>query len=232
MFLNQDSNFILKAQLTNAVAVSQVEISVTYKDNTDAYHPDAIVATNDTTPLTLLPAPSSGVINIVELIKIYNPDTQANTVKILANDIVIYTCTVESNQSAILSQDCIGNGLGYNPASIDLSNLAPTGKDIISKLSKSSSSYINLTLGSSGSTYIAPANGKLHLAKYSTAVGQYVAFYNLNAEYASPNSYAPASGYCMQTTIDCKKNDQILIEYTTAGSTYRYRFIYDEGSNP
>ena len=31
MFLNQDSSFVLKAQLTNAVATSQLEVSVTYK---------------------------------------------------------------------------------------------------------------------------------------------------------------------------------------------------------
>ncbi len=66
---------------------------VTYKDNTDVYHPDAVVATNNTTAVTLLDAPSEGVVNIVELIKVYNPDTQANTVQILANDTVIYTYT-------------------------------------------------------------------------------------------------------------------------------------------
>jgi len=47
MFLNQDSNFTLQAQLTGTVAESQPEISVTYSDNTDTFHPDAIVATND-----------------------------------------------------------------------------------------------------------------------------------------------------------------------------------------
>src|SRR5512133_2434353 len=100
MFFNQDSTVVLKAQLANAVATSQLEVSVTYRDNTDAYHPDKIVQTTGTTAVTLLDAPSSGVINIVELIKIYNPDTQSNTVQILANSTVIFTCSVGAGQSA------------------------------------------------------------------------------------------------------------------------------------
>lgn len=118
MFLNQDSSFVLSAQLTNTAA-SQVEISVSYKDNTDTYHPDAIVATNDTTPVVLLSAPSSGVVNLVETVKLYNPDTQAHTVQILASAKVVYTCTVGANQSLVLSEEVTGNGLGYTPLAVD-----------------------------------------------------------------------------------------------------------------
>jgi hypothetical protein len=229
MFLNQDSTFVLKAKLANAVVASQLEISVTYKDNTDTYHADKVVQTTGTTAVTLLDEPSSGVVNLVELIKIYNPDTQSNTVQILANDTVIFTCTVGANQSAILSESGISNGLGYTPANADLSNLTSTGKKTSSRLSKPSGTFVDLTLPATESSYTAPANGRLHLAKYSTAVGQYVGLYSLTSAYASPNAYSPGVGYVMQTTIDCKKDDQILIQYTAVGSTFRYRFIYDEG---
>lgn len=105
MFLNQDSNFVLRAKLTNAAATSQAMISVSYHDNTDTYHPDAIVSTNDTTPVVLLAAPSGGLVNIVETIKIYNPDSKANTVEILAGDTVIYACSIGSKESLVLSEE-------------------------------------------------------------------------------------------------------------------------------
>lgn len=117
MFLNQDSNFALSARLTEAVTASQVQVSVTYRDNTDNYHPDAIVATNDTTAVTLLVAPSDGVVNIVETIKIYNPDTKANTVEFLAGDTVIYACTVSSKESLVLSEESFGSVTTTNSGS-------------------------------------------------------------------------------------------------------------------
>lgn len=119
MFLNQDSNFVLKAQLTNAATTSQAEISVSYHDNTGNYHPDVIVSTNDTTPVVLLVEPSSSLINIVETIKIYNSDSKANTIEILAGDTVIYTCTVGSKESLVLSEEVTSNGLGYIPLASD-----------------------------------------------------------------------------------------------------------------
>lgn len=118
MFLQQDSNFTLQARLADTVAVSQVELSVTYRDNTDSYHPDVTVATSNTTPVVLLEPPSNGVINLVELIKIFNPDTQAHKVQILAGNKVIYTCTIGADQSLIISEEG-GNGLGYTPLAVD-----------------------------------------------------------------------------------------------------------------
>ncbi len=119
MFFNQDSTCVLKAKLTDAVATSQLKISVTYRDNTDNYHQDAIVSTNGAIAVTLLAAPVGSVVNIVELIKIYNPDTEANTVQILANDDVIYTCTVGANQSVTLSEGGINTGIGSNSTQLE-----------------------------------------------------------------------------------------------------------------
>lgn len=119
MFLKQDSNFILQAKLINPVIVSQLEISVTYKDNTNADYSDVIVATNNTAVVTLLAAPPAKTVNLVELIKIYNPDTQANTIQILAGSNVVYTCTVGSKDSVILSDANISNGLGFMPLAAD-----------------------------------------------------------------------------------------------------------------
>lgn len=228
MFFNQNSDCVLKAKLAGAVATTQLEISVTYKDNTDVYHPDAIVATNDTTAVTLLDAPSEGVVNIVELIKIYNPDTQANTVQILANNTVMFNCTVGAGQSAIISAEGI-SGSVYTPANVDLSNLTTAGKEVAAKVSMPSNSYIDLTLGASGSTYTAPADGYIIFSKSATAAYQHICLQNNSAGSLRSRQNAPIANACMAIFIPVKKNDQILYEYSMGGATENFRFIYAQG---
>lgn len=114
MFLNQGSSFTLQAKLTGAVVSSPVEISVTYTDNTGIYHSDVILPTNDLTPVVLLSAPPENTVNIVESIKIYNPDTQSNTIQILAGDKVVYTCTAAPGESLILSEAGASNSINSN----------------------------------------------------------------------------------------------------------------------
>lgn len=231
MFFNQDSTCVLKAKLANSVATSQLGISVTYKDNTGIYHQDAVVATNNTTAVTLLDAPSSGTVNIVELIKIYNPDTQSNTVQILKDNTVIFTCTVGANQSVVLSEQSISNGLGYIPANADLNNLTSDGKSKVSNLAMPSNSYMNLTLGASGSSYILPADGYVMLQKNSTAANQYVAVTNITngMRCGMQNGYSPGVAYCMNALAFGKQGDTICIEYTAVGSTITFEFIYAQG---
>lgn len=226
MFFNQDSTCVLKAKLAGAVATSQLKISVTYRNNIGDYHQDVVATTNGTTEITLLAAPEGAVVNIVELIKIYNPDTQANTVEILANDDVIFTCTVSANQSAILSQEGISNGLGYNPADEDLNNLTSTGKAVVSNLAMPSNYYVNLTLGASGSTYTAPADGYASFCKNSTATSQYLFLQN-----GSLRSHVMAAGNvtALAVFVPAKKNDQILYQYNVDGTTNWFRFVYAQG---
>lgn len=227
MFLNQNSDCVLKAKLASAVATSQLEISVTYKDNTDVYHPDALVQTNDTTAVTLLSAPSSGVVNIVELIKIYNPDTQANTVQIMSNDTVIYTYTIGAGQSAIVSSECV-SGFAYTPANADLSNLTAAGKEVIANLSMPSNSYIDLTLGASGSTYTAPANGRLMLRGTATGNDSNVDLRNTVTEEWSFSCFPSHYPVNVCAGLNVKKGDVIQYSYYQANINY-FRFIYAQG---
>lgn len=226
MFFNQDSTCVLKAQLANAVAVSQLEVCVTYKDNTDVYHPEKIVATTGTTAVTLLDAPASGVINLVELIKIYNPDTQENTVQILANNTVIFTCAVGAGQSAILSPEGINIGLGYTPASTDLNNLTTSGKAFAANAAMPSDTAIYLTLGASNSNYTAPADGWFHLNKKANADGQYL---YLACGLLQVGGAYVRNGYGYGLSIPAKKNDVLNVFYNLGGTTDCFRFVYAQG---
>lgn len=152
MFLNQDSSFQLKVQLTDVVAESQLEISVTYKDNTGRYYDDVRVSSSDTTAVTLLTAPPENTVNIIELIKIYNPDTQANVVEILTDSSVVYSCTVGAKESVILSEEGVSNGLGFNPLAPDGDGSKLTGlnQSQISGLTTTDSpTFAGVTIGSS-----------------------------------------------------------------------------------
>lgn len=229
MFFNQESGYVLKAQLKSAVSVSQLKISVTYKDNTDNYHQDILTATNNTTAVTLLDEPSSGVVNIVELIKIYNPDTQANTVEILSNDEVFFTCTVGAGESAILSAEGVSNALSYTPANADLSNLTSTGKAKVSNLAMPSSTYTNLTLGASGSTYTAPADGYLFLSKASGYAYEYATLKNNSTSDLNVSAQVPSAGGSYSAYIPMKKNDVATYTYSLTGTTWAFKFIYAQG---
>jgi hypothetical protein len=231
MFFNQDSTVVLKAKLANAVAVSQLKISVTYRDNTGDYHQDVVMTTNGTTVITLLTAPIGGVVNIVELIKICNPDTQANTVEILANDDMVFTCTVGAGQSAILSELGTSNGLGFTPANADLSNLTVTGKSVVSNLPMPSNSYVNLTLLASGSTYTAPADGYVQLSKNATAANQTVWLYHAeqNQELMSSFAIVPTAQDAVDVWLPVASGHTFKVSYTLGGTTQRFVFVYARG---
>ncbi len=231
MFFNQNSDCVLKAKLASAVATTQLEISVTYKDNTDVYHADALVQTNGTTAVTLLSAPPSGVINLVEIIKIYNPDTQANTVHIMSNDTVIYTYTIGAGQSAIISAEGI-SGSGTSPvfdaAYTDLSNLTAAGKAAVANASMPSDSYIDLTLGASGSTYTAPANGRLMLRGTTTGNDNNVNLRNTVTEEWSVSCFPSHYPVTVCAGLNVKEGDVIqYIYYQT--NINNFRFIYAQG---
>ena len=230
MFLNQDSSCTLEARLKSTAAVSQVEISVTYKDNTDSYHTDAVVATNDTTPVTLLSAPSGEVVNIIGLIKIHNPDTQANTVEILSNSTVIFTCTVGANQSAIISQDGVDNETGYIPADEDLSNLTSAGKSVASNMAMPSNNHIDISVTSTGDTYTAPADGWIEFGRRFDSEGGYMQIHDITTNFKIQTDNNTTLEYRI-IYLPVRKNDTVGFYYFN-GTLYRARFSYAEGSKP
>ena len=95
-----------------------------------------------------------------------------------------------------------------------------------------SNRYINLTLGASGSTYTAPANGYFAFGKRASAVGQF-----FNVTYISP-AYIPswsdvssgATSNILGHLVPVQKNQIIRIYYNAGGDVTVCRFIYAEGS--
>lgn len=88
-----------------------------------------------------------------------------------------------------------------------------------------SNRYIDLTLGASGSTYTAPANGWVLIGKRCTA-NQYLGTY---ANSIMRRMEVWNSNYC-SLFFPVRKGDIFPISYTADGQTEVFRFVYAEGS--
>lgn len=109
-------------------------------------------------------------------------------------------------------------------ADINLSNVNENGKSLMSGMAMPSNKYIDITLGASGSTYIAPANGWFALAANATSDG-YLSLNANNMEAVDQH----AGG--LSVFMPVKKNDTVRVGYGGAISAFRYfRLIYAQGS--
>lgn len=122
-------------------------------------------------------------------------------------------------------------------ANKDMDNLSADGKGEIAYLSMPSNSYIDIPLGSSGSTYTSPANGYIFLTKTTGSGSSYnqacQLFVNGDGTrsgciYMSSIMTNPPQSTC-STWIPVKKNDVITYAYTASGSLAHFRFIYAQG---
>jgi len=92
-----------------------------------------------------------------------------------------------------------------------------------------SSKYDTLTLGTSGNTYTAPADGYFMLNKASVNAGEYVVMTNNDNGLAVIGSATTGGNNC-RGWLPVRKADKIAILYTATGTTNLFRFIYTVGS--
>lgn len=88
-----------------------------------------------------------------------------------------------------------------------------------------SSAYIDMTLGASGSSYTAPADGYINIARTSTAAGQYI------QGYTGINSgvFSTASGQSLRLSMPVRKGFSFQINYNAPTAGY-FRFVPAVGS--
>lgn len=89
-----------------------------------------------------------------------------------------------------------------------------------------SKKQINLTLGATGSTYIAPANGYFYANQQSTAAGQYIAF----TAFGATRAYSSASTQSLQVFLPVPKGETLTVDYT-APTNRTFKFYYVKGEN-
>lgn len=100
----------------------------------------------------------------------------------------------------------------------------------VSTLSMPTNYYNTLTLGSSGSTYTAPADGWYFLSKKASAVSQYASMINTTSAGVSAENNAQHGTALIRLLVPVRKGDKVQINYNLGGTTNAFRFVYVQGS--
>ena len=118
-------------------------------------------------------------------------------------------------------------------ADTDLSNVTAAGSSTAAGWAMPSSTYVNLTLGASGGTYTAPANGYFVISKNansntSSADFKYVEVKNTTSGigFLIPGNY----GFSLEMTVQAQEGDIVSVNYNANGTTNFFQFRYAEGS--
>lgn len=112
-------------------------------------------------------------------------------------------------------------------ADTDLSNATDNGKILMSSMGLPSETYIDLTLGASGSTYTAPANGWFTFAKFTNGTNQHIF---IKGSLIGSELKAPNSGTGLTVFLPVQKGDSVRVGYNAGGETGYFRFIYAVGA--
>lgn len=112
-------------------------------------------------------------------------------------------------------------------ADVDLTNVNNSGTSNGASWSMPSGTYVDLTLGTSGATYTAPANGWFSFSKQTNGTNQYL---SIKTDLLGTEVKAPNSGSGLTTFMPVRKNDVVTVWFNATGATNYFRFIYAKGS--
>lgn len=125
-----------------------------------------------------------------------------------------------------------GKITSFEPYTVDsvvnsnASNFSQAGRSLLSGLGMPSSRYIDLTLGASGSTYTAPANGWVCVAG-STSTG----YYQVNNALYRIRLRSGTADNLTSMVFPVRKGQKYVIEYNGITQHFWYTFVYAEGEN-
>jgi hypothetical protein len=122
-----------------------------------------------------------------------------------------------------------------NKVDIDGLNFTNTGKVEISSYGMPSNTLVNLTLGATGSTYTAPANGYLLISFSGTANSAYaeiLCYTGSNPQQnVTSNASSTVSGGWGRLMCPCKTGDVFRVYYGGNNFTlHNFEFVYAVGS--
>ena len=102
----------------------------------------------------------------------------------------------------------------------------------LSGLGMPSSRYIDLTLGASGSTYTAPANGTVLAIKRASDVGQNLGLKRVSSNIFFDFAWSSVAKSNLFVNMDVVKGEVFGVSYTASGTEVQtLRFYYAEGEN-
>ena len=157
----------------------------------------------------------------------------SNTVQPQSIKVLYYIVVATSTKTDIqVDIDEIATDLN-GKADIDLTNVNDSGTSTSAGWAMPSDTYDTLTIGASGTTYTAPANGKF-IAYGVTNNAYAVIQFNNNTNKLIKAISMPAAGYGESIDIDVKKGDVVELVYQYMNFAFSadtgLRFIYAKGS--
>lgn len=101
-------------------------------------------------------------------------------------------------------------------------------KQFATSASLPSHDYVELTIGASGTTYTAPANGWVCFSYTTNTANRYIALGNLSANWGI-TSWCPVGNNGLGLVLPVLKQDVFRVNYTADGTTKSLRFYYAQG---
>lgn len=144
----------------------------------------------------------------------------SDTVQPPATQMYLYFYVGNFEQEAVEQTAGLNAEMFNGKADIDGGNCS----EFFSKFSMPSGTYKDLTLGASGNSYTAPADGWVAVSKISSG-NQYMSLF-CNNLVDTVNVTVGAYGTVL---LPVKKGDTFKVTYTLGGATNYFRFIYAEG---
>lgn len=130
---------------------------------------------------------------------------------------VVPTATEDSNDTTASNTEWVNNRINSSDVSSYMSGVvAPSSK------------REDLTLAATGTSYIAPANGWFSLNKKASAAGQTI-YMSSSGTQQGMRSYSAGNECC--ACVYAKKGNKVIVDYSCAGETKSFRFIYADGEN-
>ena len=152
----------------------------------------------------------------------------STTVQPAATQMYLYFYVGEFTQTAIQNTAGLNASLFNGKVDRDAQNFNSTGKAYLSGLGMPSDNYDDLTLGASGATYTAPANGWFTLNKLTSNTNQYGNLVNETTGMNTTNQQS-TSGSNVRVYLPAKKGDVIKCSYSAGGTLQWFRFVYAKG---
>lgn len=160
---------------------------------------------------------------------VYSGDGTDTTIQPQAVKVFYYIVVATSTKTDIeVDIDEIATDLN-NKADTDLVNVTDTGNIAMANASMPSATYDDLTLGASGTTYTAPADGWFYFSGRPTQNGGGLDLINATNGFAN-NMKTVANAY-VGIFLPVKKNDVVTVNYSALASPGgTLRFYYAKGA--
>lgn len=142
---------------------------------------------------------------------------------------ILSTMPDATDSSNIVPTTAWVQGVAATKANINADNFSVAGKAVLAGLSMPSSRYLDLTLGASGVSYTAPANGWLFLMKMATSAAQNIHF---SCNGREGIAWGSTNNVNVTLLFPVHAGDVVVVSYNASGATKNFRFIYADGSQP